>query len=144
MREDDRSEAGLPGWSGVRADLTSLHQLAVQLQGEVDASLRPGTQETFVPLGPGAAFGVRSPSADLGGIRRKYTDCLTATVAQLVDQLETSVRLVDVVSEIVKQYGSVDGLASATLADLQSAYMTVAQADRVRQFGAGASPAGGL
>src|SRR5256885_1633874 len=106
MREDDRSDVGLPGWPGVRADLTSLHQLAVQLRDEVDAGLRPGTQEVFEPLGPGAAFGVRSPSADLHGIRRKYTDCLTATVAQLVDQLETSVRLVDVVSEIITQYGS--------------------------------------
>jgi hypothetical protein len=116
----------------------------VQLRGQVDASLRPGTQEAFEPLGPGAVFGVRSPSADLGGIRRKYTDCLKATVAQLVDQLETSVRLVDVVSEIIRQYGSVDGLASASLADLQAAYVTVAQIDRAREFGAGASPAGGL
>jgi hypothetical protein len=144
MRGVDGSEAGLPGWSGVRAELTSLYELAVRLRGDVDAGLRPGTQKVFPVLGPGAVFGVRSPSADLGGIRRKYADCLTATVAQLVDQLETSVRLVDVVSEIVAQYGSVDGLASATLVDLQAAYQTVARADRARMFGAGASPAGGL
>jgi hypothetical protein len=77
-------------------------------------------------------------------MREKYTDCLVATVGQLVNQIDTSVRLVGVVSEIAERYGSADALASATLADLQAAFVAAAQADRTRQFGAGASPAGGL
>jgi hypothetical protein len=144
MREDDGSAAGLTGWSGIEADLTSLRQLAAQLRAEVDASLQPRTQEAFTPLAAGAAFGVRSPSADLHSVREKYTDCLSATVDQLVDQIDTSARLAAVVSEIADRYGSADALASATLADLQAAFVAVAQADRARQFGAGASPAGGL
>ena len=144
MRSGDGSAGGLPGWSGIEADLASLRELAVQLRGEVDASLRPRTREAFAPMAAGAMFAGRSPSADLHGLREKYADCLSATVDQLVNQIDTSVRLVGVVSQIIERYGSADALASATLADLQAAFVAVAQADRARQFGAGASPAGGL
>ena len=144
MREGDGSAGGLPGWSGIEADLTSLRQLATQLRVELDASLRPRTQQAFSPMAAGAVFGLRSPSADLHAVREKYTDCLSATVNQLVDQIDTSARLVEVVSEIATRYGSVDALTSATLADLQAAFVAVAQAERARDLGAGASPAGGL
>ena len=50
----------------------------------------------------------------------------------------------DVVSEITQRYGSTDALARATLTDLQDAFVNAAQADRVRLFGAGGNPAGGL
>ena len=144
MDEGDGSSAAVPGWSGIAADLTSLRQLAGQVRAEVDATLRPRTREAFGPFEAGATFGAASPSADLHAVREKYTDCLVAAVDQLVHQLDTSARLVDVVSEITQRYGSTDALARATLTDLQDAFVNAAQADRVRLFGAGGNPAGGL
>jgi hypothetical protein len=133
----------VPGWAGIEADLGSLRQLAGRIRAEVDATLRPRTQQAFPPLEAGASFGVASPSADLHAVREKYTDCLNSAVDQLVDQLDTSARLVDVVSEITSRYGSVDALASATMADLQDAFVAAARVDRARRFGGGANPAGG-
>ena len=143
MDSGDGSSATIPGWSGIAADLGSLRQLAVQVRAEVDANLRPRTEAAFPPLEAGAAFGAASPSADLLAVREKYTDCLTAAVDQLVDQIDTSARLVDVVSEIAARYGSVDGLASATMQDLQDAFVAAARADNTRRFGAAGNPNGG-
>lgn len=140
----DKAE-GMPDWSGITADLARLRELAGALRVSVDATLVPHTDQAFPPLESGAKFGVTSPSADLGAVRQKYTDCLTAAVDQLVDQIDTSSRLVDVVSQIAARYGSVDGLAKATLDDLQAAFVVAASHDDARLHGGGANPtAGGL
>jgi hypothetical protein len=76
MRSGDGSAGGLPGWSGIEADLVSLRELAVRLRGEVDASLRPRTRQAFPPMVAGAVFAGRSPSVDLHGLREKYADSL--------------------------------------------------------------------
>ncbi len=131
-------------WAGIEADLSSLRTLAVQMRTAVDAGLTPRTKQAFPPFESGAGFGTGSPSADLHAVREKYTDCLKAAVGQLIDQIDTSMRLVDVVTDITTRYGSADALASVTLNDLQQAFVIADQADRARHFGAGASPAGGL
>jgi hypothetical protein len=136
--------SGLLDLSGIAADLAALRRLAVQVRASVDATLTPRTQQAFPSLAAGADFGVASPSADLFAVRAKYTDCLTAARDQLVDQIDSSLRLVDVVSEIAGRYTTTDAMAAATLADLQAAYVVAAQADHARRFGGGASPAGGL
>jgi hypothetical protein len=114
------------------------------LRASVDATLTPQTAQAFPPFESGARFGTASPSLDLHAVRQKYTDCLDAATDQLVDQLDTSSHLVDVVSEIAARYGSIDGLASATLADLQDAFVAAARDDQTRQFGDRADPGGSL
>ena len=141
---DGSGGVAVPGWVGIEADLGSLRELAGRIRGEVEATLRPRTVQAFGPLGAGAGFGVGSPSVDLLAVREKYTDCLRAAVDQLVDQLDTSARLVEVISAITVRYGSVDALASVSLDDLQDAFVAAAQVDRARRFGGGANPAGGL
>jgi hypothetical protein len=132
------------GWAGIEADLSSLRTLALQLRAEVEAGLTPRTKQAFPPFESGAGFGAGSPSADLYAVRQKYHDCLTAAIDQLLDQMDSSTRLVDVVADITTRYGSIDALASVTLKDLQAAFVQADQADRARRFGAGASPKGGL
>ncbi len=132
------------GWAGIEADLSSLRTLALQLHAEVEAGLTPRTKQAFPPFESGAGFGAASPSADLYAVRQKYADCLTAAIDQLVDQINTSTRLVEVVADITTRYGSADALASVTLDNLQDAFVAADQADRARRFGAGASPRGGL
>lgn len=145
---DDKPDsvvAGMPDWSGITADLARLRELAGQLRTSVDATLVPHTDQAFPPFEAGATFGATSPSLDLAAVRQKYSDCLTAAVDQLVDQIDTSFRLVDVVSEIAARYGTVDGLAAATLNDLQDAFVVAASHDHARLYGGGANPnAGGL
>jgi hypothetical protein len=142
---DTGGGSGLLEWSGISADLARLRQLAVQLRASVEVSLTPRTEQAFPPFNSGASFGTTSPSLDMHAVRHKYSDCLDAAVDQLVDQIDTSSRLVDVVTEIAARYGSVDGLASATLTDLQDAFVAAARDDRLRLFGGGANPnAGGL
>jgi hypothetical protein len=110
------------------------------LRASVDATLTPQTAQAFPPFESGARFGTASPSLDLHAVRQKYTDCLDAAT----DQLDTSSHLVDVVSEIAARYGSIDGLASAPLADLQDAFVAAARDDQTRQFGDRADPGGSL
>lgn len=140
---DGSGGVAVPGWAGIEADLGSLRELAGRIRGEVQATLGPRTGQVFGPLSVGAGFGVASPSVDLHAVREKYTDCLTAAVDQLVDQLDTSARLVEVICAVTARYGSADALASVSLDDLQDAFVAAARVDRAARFGGGANPVGG-
>jgi hypothetical protein len=140
---DGSGGVAVPGWAGIEADLGSLRELAGRIRSEVDATLRPRTEQAFGAFDAGASFGVGSPSVDLLAVRQKYTDCLRAAVDQLVDQLDTSARLVEVISAVTARYGSADALASVSLADLQDAFVAAARVDRAARFGGGANPTGG-
>jgi hypothetical protein len=119
-----RDEPAGAAWQEIRVDLGSLQRLTDELSSEVSNNLRPTVSALFDQFDGGVSFGATNPSVDLHAVRRKYHDCLQATVDRLSKYLVESGRLVDAANVILTRYQTTDALASASLDDLRHAFET--------------------
>jgi len=128
MRQDEPARAA--AWQEIRVDLAALQHLTDDLSSEVSHRVRPTVLAAFDQFGRGAHFGVKTPSVDLHAVKRKYDDCLNATVDRLAKHLAESKRLLDAADVILRRYRTTDALAAASLDDLRRAFDSTANRQR--------------
>jgi hypothetical protein len=117
----DDGGSGTSDWVTIQVNLADLAAVADSIEAAVNANLRPHADKVSWTYRCGATFGNLHPSNDLTAARRKYQDCLDATVAQLGAFVQASTILVNAARQVVERYGTADALAAASALDVQAA-----------------------
>src|SRR4051812_16948269 len=105
----------------INVDLRGLEDFASLLRGEVDANLRPYSDEIIREHSDGVAFGARSPSGEVQAARTAYHDCLTRAYEALHSYVHTSEVLLTAAHKVADMYAGADQLSTARMNDIDNA-----------------------
>ena len=123
--ETDESYAQLgvqpPDYPTLSVDLKGLADVASALRQEVDGNLVRHITQLNCAYGMGVDFGATSHSENVKQARNVYHGCLVQITELLSNYVQAGEIFAAAIDEIVKRYGSSDGLAKASLDDIKGA-----------------------
>jgi len=105
----------------IEVDLQGLDDFARLLREEVDANLRPYSDQIIGEHRGGVGFGLWSASNPLHDTRRDYHDCLTSAVQGLRSYIDASEVLLSAIDKVATHYRHTDAMSSAQAAEVQGA-----------------------
>jgi hypothetical protein len=132
---DSGSNAG----NAISVDLQGLRDFGGKLRGDLDGSLKPGTDRISQRFQYGVGFGRHSASNEVNAAARHYYNCLTASTDLLATYLRITETISDAAAQIADAYGRADAFSAATTKYVQD--MLGAAAKRIDDAQAAADKA---
>lgn len=103
---------------GIKVDLPSFGVVRDTLRDQVDFTLNPYVNQVLDRCNVDPGVGTKNPSGIVAAFRDQYGLCLQDTVDRLLKFVSESNLLVDVATEILTRYSTVDQLAATSVQDI--------------------------